>query len=85
MSDQPYKQLSIEAVYKRWAVAACNAKHYQKALQLMPENDDFAKDYARWDLEEKLLITEIERRANLFPMPVLHDVINSCTPFSFKV
>jgi len=81
----PIEKLPIEELYKRWAVASVNASHYSKCLALDPESDKYAGLFSEWDMEEKLLITEIERRASLFPMPVLHNVINSCTPFSFRV
>jgi hypothetical protein len=81
---EPYGHLSLTEIQRQWLSASIHAKHYRKALTLYPESDQYAMSFAQWDVEEKMLYAEIERRADLLPMPLVFDLIDSCLPFQFN-
>lgn len=77
------KDMSIEQLYKQHRIASQRAHDFA----LLLESDDsevIITAFASWDIKERLCAQEIDRRAELLPMPVVMDLINSGLTFSTR-
>jgi hypothetical protein len=80
----PCQNFKIDFLFSQWEHSANRSAFWRDMLTTFPEDDYCAAKYAQYDATEKILYLEIERRADLFPMPLLTDLINSGCSFYFN-
>lgn len=76
-------KLSLEQLFFHWRIANNRATFYMQKYDITQLDKDAIK-FAHWNNRVHVLYVEIERRAELFPVELVLNLIDTCCTFSFN-